>query len=826
MRVLTIILLILPSIFYAQSMHPMRFQIRQATKKDLSVCPHSRHTVSHFTPRQFPEGKSIRRSKSVNFVATYNNVPDNFRNTVEFVFDVLEDYLTSDIPINVFVDYRDLGVQTGGGLTLAQAGSTAFPSNFPGTAYFNTGYPIALAEKLAGREFNASGAPDINITINSNTNVSFNVTPNNENIGTRSDLATVLLHEVIHGLGFVGGSGYDEAEDLGLLSEAIYNRQLEDASGDNALEEYENPSMEMGELLRSNALFFNGVSFDEFTRVRVHAPRSYSPGSSIAHLDQTIYAGTEDRLMTPSINGGDVNYDPGVAVQMLYDMGWNTTSIIHQAEFFSEDVNLDYPVLATIRTDSGFDTSSFRLHISTDSFETEDVVSLEYDSSEDEFSYILAAKGENLQYQYYFEVTELSGIRRTVPARADRVYYTFNYGLDTIPPSITGHLPVSSVKTSDVGFEVEVNNISDFFSGVDTSSFALEVRLNGESLDPIPFEESSNEFGNFFKARYETSGFDIDDDLDYRIIVNDKSISENAGTLPEEGFYSVEVQAVSSAIISYENDFNANSSDFSGNGFSITQPSGFEDLAIHSDHPYRNAGEGNTLDFVYELSQPIIIDEANPIMKYREIVIVEPGEIGARCRGADCDLEFWDYVIVEGQKFGEGTWMPFLNGYDSRGNAGFSNAYSNNAPGIPGLYRRRTINLIDNGNFDIGDEVFIRFRLFSDPFATGWGWSIDDLEIQPQIMTNTLEEDYINLFSISPNPVTDQMLKVEIIFSQSFSGVFTVLNQLGQTILYENISNDNRILKRIDTSTLDSGLYTVQLKNSEGISTKSFVKVK
>lgn len=824
MRILVFVLIVLPSIFYAQSMHPMRYHMRKATDKDYVVCPHSGHTVSQFTPREFPEGRNQKKSKAANFVATYNNVPANFQNTVEFVFDVLEDYLSSDIPINVFVDYRDLGVQAGGGLTLAQAGASAFPSNFPGTAFFNTGYPIALAEKLAGREFNAPGQADINITINSNENTFFNVTPNNENIGTRSDLATVLLHEVIHGLGFIGGSGYNEDEDIGFLSATLYNRQLEDADGDNVLETYANPSMEMGDLIRGNALFFNGVSFDESNRVRVHAPRSYSPGSSIAHLDQIVYRGTEDRLMTPSISGGDTNYDPGIAIQMLYDMGWNTTSIIHEAEFFSEDVDLDYPVIATLRTDSGFDTTSLSLHISTDSFQTEEIVSLDYDTAKDEFSYTLPARGENFQYQYYFEVTELSGTKRLVPARADQVYYTYNYGLDTIPPTIAGHVPVTSVKTSDVGFEVEVNDISDFFSGVDTSTFALEVMLNGDLLKSIPFEETSNEFGSFFRAAYVTSGFDIDDDLAYRIIISDKSISENQGTLPVDGFFDVEVQAVSAAVISYENDFNARSSDFTGNGFSITQPTGFEDAAIHSEHPYRNAGEGNTLNFVYELNQPIIIDESNPIMKYREIVIVEPGEVGATCDGSDCDLEFWDYVIVEGQRVGEATWRPFLNGYDSRGNAGFSNAYSNNAPGIPGLYRRRTINLTNSGNFNIGDEVFIRFRLFSDPFAVGWGWSIDDLEIQPQLMTNTLDEEYISSFVLSPNPVADQLLKVDVTFLQPFTGTFTLVNQLGQTLLSENFTNNDRIAKRIDTANLATGYYTVQLRNRSGYSTQSFIK--
>ena len=805
-------------------MHPMRYHIRIATDKDIVICPHSEHTESQYTPREFPEGRKQLKSKPATFVATYNNVPDNFQNTVEFVFDVLSDYLSSDIPINVSVDYRDLGVQDGGGLTLAQAGATAFPSNFPGTAYFNTGYPISLAEKLAGREFNAPGEPDIDITINSNENATFNVAPNNENIGRRSDLATVLLHEVIHGLGFVGGSGINDDSDLGFLSEAVYNRQLEDKQGANLLETYDNPSIAIGEQLKSDSIFFNSASFSERTRVRIHAPSSFSPGSSIAHLDASTFGSTEDRLMVPFIRGGDVNYNPGVAIQMLYDMGWNTTSIIHNAEFFSEDLNQDYPVIATLKTDSGFDTTSLSLHISTDSFQTEVIVALDYSQSLDQFSYTLPARGENFQYQYYFEVAELSGTKRLVPARADQVFFTYNYGLDTIAPIIQGHIAVTSVRTTDVGFEVEVNDVSDFFSGVDTSSFVLEVRLNGEVLEPVPFEETSNEFGNFFRSEFTTTGFSVDDVLEYRILASDKSVSENQGSLPADGYFTIDILQSSSAIVTYVNDFNVISTDFSGNGFRVTQPSGFEDLAIHSDHPYRDAGEGNTLNFVYELDQPILIDDSNPIMRFREIVIVEPGEAGTSCQGADCDLEFWDYVIVEGKKIGESSWKPLIDGYDSRGNSGFLNAYSSNSSGIPRLYRRRTIPLTDSGSFDIGDEIFIRFRLFSDPFATGWGWSIDDLEIQPLIMTNTIEEEYINVFELSPNPVGSELLGVNIQFSQPFTGIFSIYNLQGQSLISQEFRNIDQLQKQIDVSGLASGFYSVQLRNDAGFIVQPFIK--
>ena len=36
-------------------------------------------------------------------------------------------------------------------------------------------------------------------------------------------------------------------------------------------------------------------------------------------------------------------------------------------------------------------------------------------------------------------------------------------------------------------------------------------------------------------------------------------------------------------------------------------------------------------------------------------------------------------------------------------------------------------------NISAGDTLLVRFRLFSDPFANGWGWVIEDLKINPLV---------------------------------------------------------------------------------------------
>ena len=73
--------------------------------------------------------------------------------------------------------------------------------------------------------------------------------------------------------------------------------------------------------------------------------------------------------------------------------------------------------------------------------------------------------------------------------------------------------------------------------------------------------------------------------------------------------------------------------------------------------------------------------------------------------------------------------------------------------------------MLENENFQAGEEVFIRFRLFSDPEISGWGWAIDNLRIQD---TQVSVEDFIsnNDFQIFPNPVSNEIITVNASFQQ------------------------------------------------------------
>ena len=49
------------------------------------------------------------------------------------------------------------------------------------------------------------------------------------------------------------------------------------------------------------------------------------------------------------------------------------------------------------------------------------------------------------------------------------------------------------------------------------------------------------------------------------------------------------------------------------------------------------------------------------------------------------------------------------------------------------MLKRHVIYCKPSVNISAGDTLLLRFRLFSDPFANGWGWIIEDLKINPLI---------------------------------------------------------------------------------------------
>lgn len=293
-------------------------------------------------------------------------------------------------------------------------------------------------------------------------------------------------------------------------------------------------------------------------------------------------------------------------------------------------------------------------------------------------------------------------------------------------------------------------------------------------------------------------------------------ISYIDGMIYESITKSINALVLSPAQNSYVNNFNSLSSQFIGTGYQINIQAGFANAAIHSSHPYSD----NT-NYTYTLTVPIIVASSGAYLSYKDIAIVEPGDPGS----VFGDDNFWDYVIVEGTKDGI-NWIPLEDGYDCRFDVAWLNAYTSSNSVSESLFRNHEINLLNK--FNSGDQIMIRFRLFADGFVTGWGWVIDDLEIQGRLVDIKDDKNNIsNAFSLSqnfPNPFNPStIISWQLASSSDVSvKVYDALGKEVATLLNEKQNAGSHQIE-FKANGLASGIYYYRIKAGKFTETKKMI---
>lgn len=771
------------------------------------------------------------RTKTANIEVTYINFPpDNLaRAAFQHAVDIWETELISDVPIRIQAEWRPL---SSGVLGQAIWGSAY--ANFGGEQYANVFYPVALAEKIAGREINDPSEPDIFASFNSNASWYYG-TDGNTPAG-KMDMVTIVLHEIAHGLGFSdsydveGLLGRVGLESGGTAIPFVFDLFVEDGATKNLVQDFQSPSQDLAAELQSADLFFNSplsMAALNGSKPKLYAPSTFNNGSSISHLDEVTFNGEQDanRLMTPHIAFAESIHQPGsILLATLADMGWVYTRIDHQPLKDTERKDgQPYPVIARIRSDNGYDPGSVTLHYTTNGIDYTSVQMMPGDEP-DEFYYPLPGTTVNMAYAYYISVDDVSDRTHTNPgvfyginAEPEQSTHYFKIGPDTDAPEIE-HDPVRFISEQEnliLSARVTDNQ------GV--SEVIVEYRINGGNILTAVMQEST--MPDVYEAEIELPSLTVDDEVEYRLIAVDISASGNFAANPESDFHTVDVTGIRPVRDSYENNFNKPSSDFFGNGFSILTSNGFGNGAIHSNHPYSNGtGPNSESNYTYQLQIPIRIRSSDPIIKFDEIVLVEPGEAGSVFGNDD----FYDYVVVEGSTDGGETWKPFAPGYDARAHNAWLMRYNSNisgdnslATGDSTLFQSRTIDMLGSGEFAVGDEVLIRFRLFADQLAHGWGWAIDNLEIQPSI---TSIEPPGNTLDIYPVPAADELF-VDLYGHDQSSVVVEVCDIAGR-ILYRQTVDAHAGTAQfvIDLRSFDKGMYILKLISRHSVLTRKFLK--
>lgn len=257
--------------------------------------------------------------------------------------------------------------------------------------------------------------------------------------------------------------------------------------------------------------------------------------------------------------------------------------------------------------------------------------------------------------------------------------------------------------------------------------------------------------------------------------------------------YNVDEESISN----YTNDFDQGQSDFARLGFNTYIESGFDNAALHSPHPY----PGQNREFIAIFQKPILIDPNESILTFDEIVLVEPGDTDDFT-----SIFFYDFVTVEGTSDQGEHWIT-LEGYDSRYDPLWLQAYEQNRVGAPDLILNRGINLLEH--FNAGETVYLRFRLVSDPLVQGWGWMIDNLQLQSEMTTNSRDE-VVPVMAVNsfPNPFVNSTTLAYTLLERGPVQI-SLFNSAGQQVqqLLNETQSPGTHRYEVNTSRLPLGVY-------------------
>lgn len=269
---------------------------------------------------------------------------------------------------------------------------------------------------------------------------------------------------------------------------------------------------------------------------------------------------------------------------------------------------------------------------------------------------------------------------------------------------------------------------------------------------------------------------------------------------------------------SYTSDFDRGSDFALSEFFEIGNLTGFSGNVLHTDHPYQTGQDltGGVGEYTAVLRFPIVVSISDPKLRYRDVALVELGEPGASFGQSN----FYDFVVVEGSKDLK-NWKALSPGYD----AGFSNKwetpYRNDQDGNASMFVDHEIDL--SQQFEAGDTIAIRFRLFSDPLTAGWGWAIDKLEIQTKFGGIDFE-NLANNVNVFPNPTTGK-LTVLLEAKVPDGWEYQIVDASGRKVQSGSFPVKGVSVLELDISNLAGGMYFLQfLDDGEVVDTKKIIR--
>lgn len=278
--------------------------------------------------------------RSVDIIVDYIGAwPPDAMAAFDFAVSIWEHHLTSTVPIRVEAEFTPL--PTTPFFVLGGARPAEYWRNFNADPQPvpNTWYPVALANKLAEEDLNPN---EVDIICRFTTNaelallgLSWNFDPNTAPTATQIDFATVILHELAHGV-MGGASTFVNSFGVGAFGNGnfggfptIYDSFVIDCTNNDQLIDQPNNTVQLGDFLTNGNLCWgdetgNTDCMANGNPPQLFAPGTFQPGSSISHLDEGTYpAGDPNSLMTPSVGAGEQILQVGdLFLCMMEETGW------------------------------------------------------------------------------------------------------------------------------------------------------------------------------------------------------------------------------------------------------------------------------------------------------------------------------------------------------------------------------------------------------------------------------------------------------------------------------------------------------------------------
>lgn len=440
-----------------------------------------------------PGAGAGKRSQAATFEITYSGFSSEAKSAFQYAVDIWSALIESPVPIRIEASWTALSPGV-----LGSAGPEILHANFD-VGVPDTWYASSLANALAGEDLSTESV-DIVANFNSDFGAWYFGLDGNTPFG-EIDFVSVVMHEIGHGLGFFGtmdvddGAGNEECDGIagngcwgfdahpGIAD--IFERFAEDLEGNLLVNTavYPNPSIELGEALTEQDVFFDGPAAVSAYGARppLYAPSVWNVGSSFSHLDESAFpAGDPSSLMTPSVAGAEAIHDLGdVGCGIFADMGWTTTaacgsSVVPATPSIPVPLSpangaTDVPVDVTFSWEESLQADAYTLEIArTESFAAPELSV----SGITETSYTVP--GLETETQYYWHV-------RATNAESVSAYSTTHGFVTTAAPPAAPELTAPEDGAGGLPTTVTldwepVENADQYFVEVDTTAeFAAPV---------------------------------------------------------------------------------------------------------------------------------------------------------------------------------------------------------------------------------------------------------------------------------------------------------------------------------------------------------------